>query len=95
MDTAKLLEFITIEMQLARRLLELADWGRGDAADPEAAARAIEHAGRALEAARAFMPKADLSTAERAYIESELGYLEGQVQGSRGGKEKANRKKRK
>ena len=67
MDAAKLLECITIELKLARTLLE---------------------------AVRTFMPKANLSTTERAYIESELSYLEGQVQARRSGEEKARRKKR-
>jgi len=95
MDTAKLLESITIELKLARTLLELAAPDMRDPTDPEGTARVIHHARTVLEAVRTFMPKADLSLAERAYIESELSYLESEFQARGAGEEKASRKKRK
>jgi hypothetical protein len=96
MDAAKLLECITIELKLARTLLALADPDMGDPTDPEGAACVIDHARTALEAVRTFMPKANLSITERAYIESELSYLERKIQARRSsGEEKASRKKRK
>jgi hypothetical protein len=76
MNAAKLLEAITLELKLARTLLELADPDLGDPTDAEGAARVIQHGRTALEAARTFMPSAKLAATELAYLESELTYLE-------------------
>jgi hypothetical protein len=51
-----------------------------DPTDPDGATRAINDARTSLEAVRRFLPKANLSRAERTYFEDELAYLEGKVQ---------------
>jgi hypothetical protein len=95
MDPTNLLELITIELKLARALLELAAPDVRDPSDPEGTDRVIHHARTALEGARTFMPKANLSMTERTYLEGELSYLEAAFQGLPAGQEKASRKKRK
>lgn len=68
MDPAKLLELITIELKLARALLELAAPDGRDPSDPEGTDRVIHHARTALEGARTFIPRANLSITERIYL---------------------------
>jgi|SRR5579862_8075369 len=80
MDPVKLREFITIELKLARTLLQLADPGMGDPADPDGEARVIEHAYDALEMVKKFIPKAGLPQGEREYYVEELTRLERELQ---------------
>jgi len=93
-DAAKLLELMTSELKLANTLLAVADPDDRDPPDPETAVRILDHAHAELEMVRIFLPAANLPAAERVYIESEVSFLEENIEARHGGQETTRRKER-
>ena len=71
------LDFIRITLQVAHTMPRLADTEASAPADPKGIALAINKARNALEMARRFLPRVNLSEMERASIRHELANLEG------------------
>ena len=76
MDAEKLLEAISLQIKLARILLQIATPDTDDPSDVRVEARVVEHAGQALQLVRTLLRDAQVADGERAYIESELSQLE-------------------
>ena len=92
MNTPRL-DFINTELELARTMLQIADTEMSFPANPDGAARAINHARVALETAQGLLLKLNLSETERASIEDVLFDLQAELQTRDSGKAKLGNSK--
>jgi hypothetical protein len=76
MDAMKAFELVTMELALARKLLQAAENSAPDPQDTDSTVKALQEARRALDAARWFLAKARPAEPEPTPILNELLHLE-------------------